>query len=260
MAETDAAIVNSGDTYSKEYVEKLKSDLQAKTEEGAMLRAYKVNHETKTRDLVSKLQPDVASFVDSVLTEHTDYAPEMQSMKEWADNCHQSTAIDTVLPIARLMSCASATMKRTREEASVASENSATLSNTLKELEQVKASDASKAQRISELQQLCDDRQAAAEKMQDELARAGVLKERFDFSKISAREAKTEPAAVANVLSTTTVNASKLPVEDMLFTYVNKSSPGSGSSRIRQSGTSHAHLGVIGNTAEQELSAVLRGY
>ena len=79
-------------------------------------------------------------------------------------------------------------MKRTREEASVQAERASSLSATLKELEELKTSDSVKAARISELEQLCNDRQYAAEKLQDELARAGILKDKFDFSKLSSRE------------------------------------------------------------------------
>lgn len=262
MTDATDTPVESGDSFSREYVEKLKADLAAKSEETSMLKAFKASHEQKTRDVVASLQPDVTAFVDDVMTDHRDHASEMQSMKEWATSCHQSAAIDTVMPLARLMSCASATMKRTREEASVAKENTATLSNTMKELETTKADLASKMQRISELESLCNDRQEAAEKMQEELARAGLLKEKFDFSKASSREAgATDSAPAAETLVATTSNASKGgAVEDMLMSFVSKHSHGAGSHRIRQSSTSHAHLGVVGNTAEQELNAALRAF
>ena len=144
------------------------------------------------------------------------------------------------------------------EEASVASQNSETLGATMKELESVKLELASKTQRISELESFCTDQKKAAEKMQDELARAGLLKEKFDFSKISSREAAApaEPSSVVDTtpLQTITSNASKGNVEDMLLSYVNKNSSGGGL-RIRQSSTNHPHLGALGNSAEQELRA-----
>jgi uncharacterized coiled-coil protein SlyX len=260
MAETEHAPVADTESFSKEYVDRLKADLVAKSEEASVLRAYKSGHEQKTRDVIATLQPDVNSFVDTIMQDHKDHAAEMASMKEWATSCHQSAAIDTAYPLARLMSCASATMKRTREEASVASQNSETLGATMKELESVKQELASKTQRISELEVFCTDQQKAAEKMQDELARAGLLKERFDFSKISSREAAApaEPASVVetSALQTITSNASKGKVEDMLFSYVNKNSSGGGL-RIRQSSTNHPHLGALGNSAEQELRAAI---
>lgn len=261
MAETEHAPIVDTEGFSKDYVDRLKADLAAKSEEASVLRAYKSGHEQKTRDIISTLQPDVNSFVDTVMTEHKDHAADMASMKEWATSCHQSAAIDTAYPLARLMSCASATIKRTREEASVASQNTETLGATMKELESVKQELTSKTQRISELEVFCSDQQKAAEKMQDELARAGLLKERFDFSKISSREAAApaEPASVVDTsaLQTITSNASKGGrVEDMLFSYVNKNSSGGGL-RIRQSSTNHPHLGALGNSAEQELRAAI---
>ena len=259
MAETEHAAVADTESFSKEYVDRLKADLAAKSEEASVLRAYKSGHEQKTREIIASLQPDVNSFVDTVMGEHKDHAADMASMKEWATSCHQSASVDTALPLARLMSCASATIKRTREEASVASQNSETLGATMKELEAVKLELASKTQRISELESFCTDQQKAAEKMQDELARAGLLKEKFDFSKISSREAAApaEPAKVETpVLQTITSNASKGQVEDMLFAYVNKNSSGGGL-RIRQSSTNHPHPGALGNSAEQELRAAI---
>ena len=127
MAETEHAPAVDTESFSKEYVERLKADLAAKSEEASVLRAYKSGHEQKTRDVIATLQPDVNSFVDTVMADHKDHAADMASMKEWATSCHQSAAIDTAYPLARLMSCASATIKRTREEASVASQNTETL-------------------------------------------------------------------------------------------------------------------------------------
>ena len=117
MAETEHAAVSDTESFSREYVDRLKADLVAKSEEASVLRAYKSGHEQKTRDVIATLQPDVNSFVDTIMQDHKDHAAEMASMKEWATSCHQSAAIDTAYPLARLMSCASATMKRTREEA-----------------------------------------------------------------------------------------------------------------------------------------------
>ena len=139
MAETEHAAVADTESFSKEYVDRLKADLAAKSEEASVLRAYKSGHEQKTREIIASLQPDVNSFVDTVMGEHKDHAADMASMKEWATSCHQSASVDTALPLARLMSCASATIKRTREEASVASQNSETLGATMKELEAVKS-------------------------------------------------------------------------------------------------------------------------
>ena len=38
-----------------------------------------------------------------------------------------------------------------------------------------------KIQRIAELEALCNDRQTAMERLQAELAKAGVIKDKFDF-------------------------------------------------------------------------------
>lgn len=263
----DDAPVDSGESYSKEYVEKLKADLAAKAEETAKLRAFKSTHDAKQRDVISKLQPEITSFVDGLVKDNADYAPEMQAIVDWGRSCHESNSLETAMPLARVLSCASAQYKRTREEASVLSERAGTLGDTMKELESVKADNSAKAQRIAELETLCNDRQLAAEKLQDELARAGILKDKFDFSKLSSREAKPEgeaksdaaaPAAEASSLTTTTSNASR-GVQDELMSFVNNMSRGGGSHRINQSATGHAHLGATAGNVDGEIASAIRG-
>jgi hypothetical protein len=169
-----------------------------------------------------------------------------------------------------VLSCASAQFKRTREEASVSTERANTLNNTMKELEEVKAADSAKAQRISELEALCNERQEGLQKMQEELAKAGVLKEKFDFSKLASREKNAQakegaPGSVAEAtagsssLSTTTTNASRR-VEDELMSFVSSTARGLGSHKIAPSDTGHSHLGAPGGSLEEEIQNAFRGY
>lgn len=268
MADEQMNVDTAGETFSKEYVEKLKADLAAKAEEAAKLRAFKSTHDQKQRDVISKLQPEIQTYVEALVKENADHAPEMQAIVDWGKNCHESASLETAMPLARVLSCASAQYKRTREEASVQSERAGSLGETMKELESVKADNASKAQRISELEALCNDRQLAAEKMQDELARAGILKDKFDFSKLSSREMKTDgdvekpPAATGSAdstLTSTTSLASRV-VEDELMSFVSNLSRGGGSHRISQSGTSHAHLGATSGSLDGEIASAIRGF
>lgn len=264
----DQQTVDAGETFSKEYVEKLKADLAAKAEETAKLRAFKSTHDAKQRDVISKLQPEITSYIEGLVKENADHAPEMQAIVEWGKSCHESNSLETAMPLARVLSCASAQFKRTREEASVLSERAGTLGSTMKELEEVKADNSAKAQRIAELETLCNDRQLAAEKLQDELARAGILKDKFDFSKLSSREAKPEgeakanadaPAAESSTLTTTTSNASR-GVQDELMSFVSNMSRTGGSHRINQSGTGHAHLGATAGSVDGEIASAIRGF
>lgn len=256
----------AGESFSKEYVEKLKADLAAKEEEASKLKAFKSSHDAKQRDVIAKLQPEINSFVEGLVKENTDYAEDMKPLVEWSRSCHESNSLETTMPLARMVSCASAQFKRSREEYSVASEKAGTLSATMKELEELKADNANKTQRIAELEGLCNERQSAAEKLQEELAKAGVIKDKFDFSKLSSREAapkegseaKTETAATSN-LTAVTSNASRGvsggAFEDELLGFIRGSASDTGSHRIKQSSTGHSYLGATQGTLEGEIAS-----
>eukprot|EP00966_Prymnesium_polylepis_P291315 6728655-Prymnesium_polylepis.1 len=192
----------------------------------------------------------------------------MQAIVDWGKSCHESNSLETVMPLARVLSCASAQFKRTREEASVLTERAGSLGDTMKELEAVKADNSAKTQRIAELEGLCNDRQLAAEKLQDELARAGILKDKFDFSKLSSREAKPEdettpdaaPAAAESLSPTTTTSNASRGVQDELMAFVSNMSRGVGSHRIGQSSTGHARLGATAGSLDGEIASAIRGF
>lgn len=255
----------AGETYSKEMVEKLKAELAEKSEEAAKLRAFKNGHDEKSRAVIAKMQPDIQAFVGSLIENNADQAADMAPIGEWAKTCHESASLETAMPLARVLSCASNAFKRSREEASVLSGKANTLGSTLKELEEIKADRDAKAARIAELESLCTERQTAAEKLQDELAKAGVLKDRFDFSKLSSREAKAEPepAAGSSSLQAVTSNASrKAPmkaVEDELMSFVSRTSSGTAAGRVNQSATGHAFLGATAGGMEAEIASAVRG-
>lgn len=250
------------ETFSKETVEKLKAELAAKSEEAAKLRAFKSTFDDKQRETIQKLQPDIQSFVEDLVKNNADHAEDMKPIMDWGKSCHQSNSLETAMPLARVLSCASAQYKRTREEASVLSDKAGSLGATMKELEDVKADRDAKTQRITELETLCNDRQAAAEKLQDELAKAGVLKDKFDFSKLSSREAgaaKTEDKKEeAGGLTTTTSTASRgaaVSMEDELMSFVRGHASSGGSHRIGQSGTGHSTLGATSGSLEGEITS-----
>jgi hypothetical protein len=269
MADETVAVPDSGETFTKEYVEKLKADLAAKAEEAAKLKAFKTTHDQKQRDVIAKLQPEVNGYLEALMKENPDHAEDMKPLIDWSRSCHESNSLETAMPLARVMSCASAQFKRTREEASVASEKAGTLGATMKELEDVKAADSAKVQRITELENHCNELQTANGALQEELAKAGIIKDKFDFSKLSSREAgakeesKEEAAAAESKLRAVTSNASRgAPafMEDELMSFVRGSASGSGSGKIIQSGTGHSYLGATSGTLEGEIASALGGF
>lgn len=268
MADETVAVAETGDTFTKEYVEKLKADLAARAEEAAKLRAFKSTHDQKQRDVIAKLQPEINSYIEALVKDHPDHAEDMKPLVDWSRSCHESNSLDTAIPLARVMSCASAQFKRTREEASVASEKAGTLGATMKELEDVKSADSAKLQRIAELETHCNELQTANGALQEELAKAGIIKDKFDFSKLSSREAgvkeeiKAEPAAAESNLTAVKSNASRGAAffEDELMSFVRCSASGSGSGKIVQSGTGHSYLGATSGTLEGEIASALGGF
>lgn len=257
----------TGDAYTKEYVDKLKADLATKTESEAKLKVFKATHDQKQRDVIAKLQPDINSYIESLTKYDPEHAEEMKPLVDWSRSCHESNSLETAMPLARLVSCASAQFKRTRDEASIAAEKAGTLGSAMKELEEVKADNSTKTQRIAELETLCNDRQTANEALQEELAKAGIIKDRFDFSKLSSREATTNPeprndVPSAETLVAVTSNASRgaaASFEDGLMSFIRGSSTGIGSSKIGQSATGHSYLGATQGTLEGEIASAVRG-
>ena len=154
-----------------------------------------------------------------------------------AAEMEKGEALETNIAIGRLISCASSKFKRTREEASQLGEKSTALATAYKELEEMKADRDNKAARIDELNELVNQRTAAAKAFEDELAKAGMLKEKIDFSQRSARENASASSSKAPVV--------KMNMDDALFGFIN-SGPSSGGARIMQSNTSHGHLGSNG--------------
>jgi len=264
MSDDAAPVTDAGESFSKEYVEKLKADLAAKNEEASKLKAFKNAHDDKQREVISKLQPDIQSYIEGLAKDNADYAQDMKPLVDWSRSCHESTSLETAMPLARVISCASAAMKRTREEASVLSEKATTLGATMKELEELKAADSAKAQRITELEQLANERQEANSKLQDELAKAGIIKDKFDFSKVTSREAALkddkapEAPTTESSLTAVTSNASRkaaVALEDELMSFVRGSSKTMGSSKIHQSSTGHSFLGATQGGLEAEIAS-----
>lgn len=267
----DAAVVapETGETFTKEYVEKLKNDLASANESNAMLKAFKSTHDQKQRDVIAKLQPEVNGYLESLIKENPDHADDIKPLVEWSRSCHESNSLETAMPLARVMSCASAQFKRTREEASVASEKAGTLGTTMKELEDTKADNSAKSHRIAELESHCNELQSANGALQEELAKAGIIKDKFDFSKLSSREANAKEEAAAqpasssaeSKLTAVTSNASRgADVQDELMSFVRGSASGRGSGKIGQSGTGHSYLGATSGTLEGEIASAFGGF
>lgn len=242
-AEEAAPIVDTG--ISAETHSKVSSELAEAQRQLAMLRAKTDMYDAQKREALTGMKSEVTEFINDIhgSSEFDVYKHELAPMARWAGEMEKGDALETNMAIGRLISCASAKFKRTREEASQLGEKSTALAAAYKELEEIKLDRDGKASRIGELETLVDERTNAAKAFEAELAKAGMLKEKIDFSQKSARE-NAAPAAPVSA---------KVNMEDALFGFIN-SGPSNGGLRIGQSTSNHAFLG---NTGGDKYAAAL---
>lgn len=271
---TDDASVSSGvpandEGVSREAFESLKKQLDQKTRDLADARARGSVYEQRERTRISAFQPDALGFMNEMMTEADPEAKaDMQPLADWAKEFHTKDDVVAQAPLARLISCASAKLKRSRDEASVHSESAGALRDALKELDETKSDRDNLRQRNGELEVLASERQAGLEKLQQELAKAGLMNDRFDFSKLTSREkssasdTEVTPTGSEPVgITTETSNASRnqgnqgsSSSTDRLLSEISRR--GANSLRVHSSGTSHHLLGS--SSGDGDLMAMLR--
>lgn len=255
---TPSSLDTAGKTYSEDYVNDLKAKLEAATAREATANAGLAAHKERQRMALKGMQAEVQSFVN----EAYELAPEEQKhevdpMRKFAESLGEAENPDSAMPLARVICLSSSKFKRDRSEFSKTSEVAEQLAAANKQIDDLTADRDGKASRISELEALADERQAAAEKLQAELARVGVVTEKFDFSKASAREAGASstdaPSAPPSAPS-----APAAPMVDPLLSFLSTGS--TGSSRLMPSGTSHGYLGAVaGSSSDGGVAEALRG-
>jgi len=259
MSDADSAAATTGtaapvaETFSAEYVASLKAELEAKTNSEAALKSKYANYENRQRAQLTELQPAVQAWIKEGLEAGAEFKADMESMIGFGDNLHQAANIESAMPLARMISCHSAKIKREREEFSQASGASEALGKANKEIDELKAQLEAKTARVGELEGLVNERTSAAERLQEELAKAGLVKEKFDFSNAKAREA-SPPETTGAIARTESLNAQ--PFVDPLLSFVQKSSSAT-NGRIGLSATNHHILGA-GGAGDQGIEAALR--
>lgn len=281
MSETEVAA--PADEVSKESYEELKRQLAQKSQDLADARARSDVFEQKERQRIAAFQPDAQAFVSELMQgADAETKADLAPMATWATDFHTKADVLAQVscfpalvafrptshpcahfhqaPLARLVACASARVKRSRDEASANNEASVTLGKTMKDLEAMTTERDALKQRVNELGALADERQAGLERLQAELSKAGLVAEKFDFSKASSREvnhAETapEPVAVKEEIKQVTSNASKPAATDHLLSEI--FARGGGSLRFVSSSTTHQLLGSA-NGGSTDIAAAIR--
>ena len=237
MADADATPAPpTEESYSKDYVETLKKQLEEKTRTEAMLKAKFSAHEDRQRAQLAEMQPTVQEFIKEGIELGNDFKHEMAPMVAFGDSLAKAENVDSALPLARMISVHSAKFKREREEFSKTKDAAEELAKANKELDEIKADRDAKAARISELENLAAERQTAAEKLTEELAKSGAMKEKYDFSKASSRESASADGASSGSAGSAAATAAPTEFVDPLLSFIQKAGvAGASSGRIGQS-------------------------
>ena len=250
--------LDAGETFSKTYVEDLKAKLEAATAREASANAGLAAHKERQRMALKGMQAEVESFVN----EAYELAPEemkheVAPMQAFAKSLGEAENPDSAMPLARVICLSSTKFKRDRSEFSKSSEAAEQLAAANKQIDELTADRDGKSSRIAELEALADERQSAAEKLQAELARVGIVSEKFDFSKATAREegaSSTAPPSAPPSMPSAPV----APMADPLLDFL--SSNASAGRRMMPSGTSHGFLGAApGSSTDGGVAEALRG-
>ena len=251
----ESTVVTNDTGISQETHSKVANELAEAQREIALLKAKTDMYDAQKREALTGMKEDVSGFINEIATsdEYSAYKHELAPMQRWCGQMEAGDALDTNLSIGRLISCASAKFKRTREEASQLGEKSTALAAAYKELEEVKADRDAKATRIGELEGLVDERTNAARAFEEELAKNNLLTQKLNFSQKSARE---------NVDGGSSSKAPMVNMDDALLGFISSGSS-KGGLRIGQSSTGHHLLGAAGgpeSASDTAIAAAIRGF
>ena len=250
--------LDAGKTYTEDYVNDLKAKLEAATAREATANAGLAAHKERQRMALKGMQAEVESFVnDAYELAPEELKHEVAPMQAFAKSLGEAENPDSAMPLARVICLSSTKFKRDRSEFSKSSEAAEQLAAANKQIDELTADRDGKSSRIAELEALADERQAAAEKLQAELAKIGVVSEKFDFSKATAREEGASSTAPPSA-PPSAPSAPAAPMADPLLEFL--SSNATAGRRMMPSGTSHGFLGAApGSSTDGGVAEALRG-
>jgi hypothetical protein len=260
---TDLANDTPGaDIVSKESYEKVKSELETATAGWAAEKASNLHLSARERTRITGYQPSAKEFMDGLVSEAVDEdcKTDLMPMQVWATEYHTKPNVLNQVSLARTFACASAALKRSRDEASANKEAASSLGVALKDLEAVTCERDKLRQRCDELGELVDERQHQIESLGLQLGEAGLVANKFNFSKVASRETDPKPeVSSTDVLEKHTSNASGAktapsPMDSLLSDIFSR---GTGSLRMVSSNTNHTLLGSS-NAPEFDIAHAIR--
>ena len=253
MADEAGALVT--DAARDDVVASLKRELAEATERAGLAQQRASVFEERERQRIAGFQTEsqffFKDFLKGEVDDHhagTSLASDIAPLATWSDEFVSKKDITSQGALAAASYVASKGIKRLREEASKLPSLQDSLASTMKENEELRAKSEKLQKDCDSALALAGERQAGLTVLQEQLTKAGLMAEKFDFSKLTSREAVPEPhAAAPPALEAVTANASKAAVRanplenDLLEGLLSKSS---GGLRVGASGTQHAFLGA----------------
>ena len=119
MADVEASTtVPTTETFSADYVAKLKAELDAERTEKMGYKSKLGGWESQRRAQLQEMQPIVSEWVKEGLEAGPEFKHEMAPMETFGSKLHEAANLDSAMPLARMISCHSAKIKREREASS----------------------------------------------------------------------------------------------------------------------------------------------
>ena len=279
MVDTEPASVTAVPEESA-VMEQLKSQLAEQTAKAAQANQQLEFFNSRERERISAFQGESQFFFNEFMKEEiekhhqgTSLATDVAPLGVWANEYHQKKDITSQGALAAASYVASKSIKRLRDEASKLPTMQESLASSLKENEELKQGKDKLQRDYDEAIGLANDRQGALVILEEKLHAAGLTNEKFDFSKLTSREADAdkpaEPhaAAAAPALEAVKAEASKaagaavsanpIQQQDLLTSLLTRSTAGL---RMTASGTQHAFVGAAGGEGNLMASLAAAGY
>lgn len=188
--ETNAAPAAGGDE-----IEKMRAELAAERAKNERLVKKTEIVANQQREAIGAVREEVVAFVKELGDENASFKHEMAPIANWSQTCHEAADPELQLPLARVLACASAKVKRTLEQASQKSADSETLGTTMKENEALREQVSKLQCREDELNKHVREMDQRNAELDRVLKQHNLTTAKFDFSKVSSREAGAAAAA-----------------------------------------------------------------
>lgn len=201
---SSATPTGAGDQASE--MDRMRAELAAEKAKNQRLEKKSEAIDLQRKDALKGMQEDIHSFVSSLQEENPDHKFDMAPIANWAKNCHEMADPEHQIPLARVIACASAKVKRTIDQASAHSADAETLGKTMKELEELKANNAKRDKRESEFEEHIRELNKRNSELDNLIKQHGITTAKFDFSKIASRESAPPAGAADSALASSSMD------------------------------------------------------